>query len=155
MDWKHLMTATAYQMRLILQDLYELHDVRQARRDFKTWWAWVKEVAAKKGHELRQPMVNVAEMVERHLEGILGHWKDGLTTAYLEGLDSLRTPDLVRQQTENLETRWPPIDREACLRHVPYGTRLRQSALLQGHRFSTASGVLSLFSATKRKARGY
>jgi transposase len=89
MDWKHLMTVTAYQMRLILQDLYELRDVRQARRDFQIWCGWVKETAAKKGHELLQPMVKVAEMVERHLEGILGHWKDGLTTAYLEGLNSL------------------------------------------------------------------
>jgi len=25
----------------------------------------------------------------RHLEGILGHWKEGLTTAFLEGLNSL------------------------------------------------------------------
>jgi transposase len=89
MDWKHLMIATAYQMRLILQDLYELHDVRQARGDFKSWCGWVKEVAARKGHELLQPMVKVVEMVERHLGGILGHWKDGLTTAYLEGLNSL------------------------------------------------------------------
>jgi len=89
MGWKHLMTATAYQMRLILQDLYELRDVGQARRDFQTWCGWVKETAAQKGHELLQPMVKVAEMVERHLEGILGHWKDGLTTAYLEGLNSL------------------------------------------------------------------
>jgi hypothetical protein len=39
----------------------------------------------------------------------------------------------------------PPIDREVCLRHVPYETRLRQSARLQGHRFSTASGVLRLW----------
>jgi transposase len=31
MDWKHLMTVAAYQMRMILQDLYELRDVRQAR----------------------------------------------------------------------------------------------------------------------------
>jgi transposase len=30
-----------------------------------------------------------AEVVERHLEGILGHWKEGLTTAYLEGFNSL------------------------------------------------------------------
>jgi transposase len=89
MDWKHLMTVTAYQMRLILQDLYELRDVRQARRDFKIWCAWVRETAAEKGHKLLQPMVKVAEMVERHLEGILGHWKEGLTTAYLEGLNSL------------------------------------------------------------------
>jgi transposase len=89
MEWKHLMTVTAYQMRLILQDLYQLRDVRQARRDFQIWCDWVKETAAKQGHELLQPMVKVAEMVERHLEGILGHWKDGLTTAYLEGLNSL------------------------------------------------------------------
>ena len=27
--------------------------------------------------------------VERHLEGILDHWKEGLTTAFLEGLNSL------------------------------------------------------------------
>ena len=34
-------------------------------------------------------MVKVAEMVERHLDGILGHWQAGLTTAFLEGLNSL------------------------------------------------------------------
>jgi transposase len=27
-------------------------------------------------------------MVERHLEGILAHWQQGLTTAFLEGLNS-------------------------------------------------------------------
>jgi transposase len=89
MDWKHLMTVTAYQMRLILQDLYELRNVRRARRDFQIWCQWVKDTAAKEGQRLLQPMVKVAEMVERHLEGILGHWKEGLTTAYLEGLNSL------------------------------------------------------------------
>jgi hypothetical protein len=34
-------------------------------------------------------MRKAADLVERHLEGILGHWKDGLTTAFLEGLNSL------------------------------------------------------------------
>jgi transposase len=28
-------------------------------------------------------------MVERHLEGILAHWREGLTTAFMEGLNSL------------------------------------------------------------------
>ena len=88
-DGEHLLTVTAYRMRLILQDLYELRDVRQARRDFQIWCQWVKDTAAKEGRHLLQPMVKVAEMVERHLEGILGHWKEGLTTAYLEGLNSL------------------------------------------------------------------
>ena len=89
MDWKHLMTVLAYQMRLILQDIYKLPDVEPAREQFGLWCQWVKEQAAKKGHELLEPMVRVAHMVERHLEGILGHWKQGLTTAYLEGLNSL------------------------------------------------------------------
>jgi transposase len=89
MDWKHLLTATAYQMRLILQDLYRVRSVTQARRDFITWCQWIKTTAAKEGRELLQPMVGVAEMVERHLEGILAHWKEGLTTAFMEGLNSL------------------------------------------------------------------
>ena len=38
---------------------------------------------------LLEPMRQAAEMVTRHLEGILGHWKAGLTTAFLEGLNSL------------------------------------------------------------------
>lgn len=89
MDWKHLMTVLAYQMRLILQDIYEEREVEQARKDFKSWCQWVRQKAQQKGHELLEPMVKVAAMIERHLKGILGHWKAGLTTAFLEGLNSL------------------------------------------------------------------
>jgi transposase len=89
MDWKHLMTVLAYQMRLILQGIYQVADVKQARKDLESWCQWVKEKAQKKGHDLLEPMVGVARMVERHMEGILGHWKEGLTTGYLEGLNSL------------------------------------------------------------------
>lgn len=35
------------------------------------------------------PMVKVAEMVEGYLEVILGHWKNVLTTEFLEGLSSV------------------------------------------------------------------
>jgi transposase len=89
MDWKHLMTVLAYQMRLILQDIYECNSAQRARKDLEQWCQWLKDKAAQKGHELLQPMVGVAQMIERHIEGILGHWKAGLTTAYLEGLNSL------------------------------------------------------------------
>ncbi len=88
-DWKHLRTVTAYPMRPILQALYALRDGRQARRDCKIRCGWVQETAAQKGPELLQPRVKVAQMVERHLGGILGHWQAGLPTAYLEGLNSL------------------------------------------------------------------
>lgn len=89
MDWKHLMTVLAYQMRLILQDIYQVPDAERARKELESWCQWVKRKAAEKGHELLEPMVRVARMVERHLKGILGHWKEGLTTAFLEGLNSL------------------------------------------------------------------
>jgi len=89
MDLEHLMTALAYQMRLILQDLYRVGRVQDARKDFLTWCHWVKKTAAQAGHELLQPMAQVADMVQRHLQGILAHWKAGLTTAFMEGLNSL------------------------------------------------------------------
>ena len=89
MDWKHLMTVLAYQMRLILQDIYKRTDAKQARKDLESWCRWVQEKAEKEGHNLLGPMVRVAGMVERRIEGILGHWKEGLTTAFLEGLNSL------------------------------------------------------------------
>lgn len=89
MDWRNLMTVLAYQMRLVLQDIYKVKGVGQARKDLLTWCDWVSQKAQKKGHELLEPMVRVANMVKRHLKGILGHWREGLTTAFLEGLNSL------------------------------------------------------------------
>ena len=89
MDWRHLATAVTNQMRLTLQDIYQLPSIRQARADFRLWWWWVKATAVKQHSELLQPMVKVAEMIERHLAGILGHWEEGLTTAFMEGLNSL------------------------------------------------------------------
>jgi transposase len=46
-------------------------------------------VAAKRAAQLLEPMVKMADMVKSHMEGILAHWKKGLTTAFLEGLNSL------------------------------------------------------------------
>jgi transposase len=43
----------------------------------------------RKDTNILQPMVEMAGTVERHLEGILAHWKAGLTTGFLEGLNSL------------------------------------------------------------------
>lgn len=89
MNRQHLLTVTAYQMRLAIQDIYSRSSVREARRDFAIWCQWVKQTATEKGVELLQPMVKAAEMIQRHIEGILAHWKAGLTTAFLEGLNSL------------------------------------------------------------------
>lgn len=62
-----------------MQEIYEHKDVEKAREDFVLWCKWVRRTAGKKGKELLKPMVKVAEMVEGHLEGILGYWKGWFT----------------------------------------------------------------------------
>jgi hypothetical protein len=89
LEGEQLMTALAYQMRLVLQGIYECPRESTARRKFQDWCQWVREKAARSGYDLLQPMTRVADMIEKHLDGILGHWKEGLTTAFLEGLNSL------------------------------------------------------------------
>lgn len=86
---KPLVTGLAYAMRLELQRAYAAKTVAEARRRFEAWCTWVSAEAAGLASGLLEPMRQAAEMVSRHLEGILGHWKHGLTTAFLEGLNSL------------------------------------------------------------------
>lgn len=86
---KPLITGLAYAMRLELQRAYAATTVAQARNRFETWRDWVQAEAAQLQSGLLEPMRQAAEMVERHLEGILAHWQQGLTTAFLEGLNSL------------------------------------------------------------------
>jgi len=76
-------------MRLELQRAYAAGTAGQARDQFQSWCRWVRTEAQAAAAELLEPMRKVADMVERHLEGILEHWKEGLTTAFLEGLNSL------------------------------------------------------------------
>lgn len=88
---KNLGTAKAYQIRLVLQDIYRSANAATARHRFRVWCRWVRWVArfyAYKAH-LLAPMVKVAQMVEDHLAGILAHWKSGVTNAFMEGLMSV------------------------------------------------------------------
>jgi transposase len=59
------------------------------RKRFESWSGWVRTEAEALTSGLLEPMRKAAEMVERHLEGVLAHWQQGLTTAFLEGLNSL------------------------------------------------------------------
>lgn len=86
---KPLVTGLAYAMRLELQKAYGSGTVAQARDRFQSWCRWVRAEAEALTSGLLEPMRKAADMVERHLEGILAHWKQGLTTAFLEGLNSL------------------------------------------------------------------
>jgi transposase len=86
---KPLVTGLAYAMRLELQRAYAATTVEQARNRFESWSRWVRAEAEALTSGLLEPMRKAADLVERHLEGILAHWRQGLTTAFLEGLNSL------------------------------------------------------------------
>jgi transposase len=85
---QNLATGLAYQMRLVLQDIYKNAAATEAKKKFKDWCEWVR-TAGKSASGLLEPMVKVTNMIEKNVEGILAHWKQGLTTAFLEGLNSL------------------------------------------------------------------
>jgi transposase len=86
---KKLATAKAYQMRLVLQDIYKSEDVRTARYRFKVWCRWVRWVARFYKPSVFASMRKMTELIQRHLEGILAHWKWRITNAFMEGLNSV------------------------------------------------------------------
>ena len=88
MSLERCVTGMAYEMRLVLQGIYQWKDAEVAKKMFGNWCAWVKATREQAG-ELLEPMARAARMIEGHMEGILAHWTQGLTTAYMEGLNSL------------------------------------------------------------------
>jgi len=86
---KQLATAKAYQMRLVLQDIYRSPEAGAARHRFQVWCRWVRWAARFYKTSLFGSMVKLAQMIERHLAGILAHWKWGVTNAFMEGLNSV------------------------------------------------------------------
>jgi len=88
-EQKNLHTAKAYQMRLVLQDIYRSATATEADRRFRVWCRWVRWVARAQPKNLLRSMVKVAALVENHLTGILAHWKWGVTNAFMEGLNSV------------------------------------------------------------------
>jgi transposase len=86
---KNLATAKAYQMRLVLQDIYRSAYASTARYRFKVWCRWVRWVARFYKPTLFASMRKLTEMIQRHLSGILAHWKWHLTNAFMEGLNSV------------------------------------------------------------------
>jgi transposase len=86
---KNLGTAKAYQMRLVLQDIYRSAHAGIAQHRLRVWCRWVRWVARFHKYNLMASMVKVARTVEKHLAGILAHWKWGLTNAFMEGLNSV------------------------------------------------------------------
>ena len=89
-DLESLRTGQAYSMRLTLQNIYEKATSKiAARRRFKIWIAWVRKAASRAKDGLLMPMCRLADMVERHLDGIVAYWDRRTTNAYMEALSSV------------------------------------------------------------------
>jgi transposase len=88
-EHKNLWTAKAYQMRLVFQDIYRSATAEEAKRRFQVWCRWVRMVAAQAPRYYFASMLGAAKMVLHHLEGILAHWKEKITNAFMEGLNSV------------------------------------------------------------------
>jgi transposase len=88
-EHKNLWTAKAYQMRLVFQDIYRSSNVLEARRRFRVWCRWVRMVSRQAPRNYFAAMLGSAKMVLNHLEGILAHWKEKITNAFMEGLNSV------------------------------------------------------------------
>ena len=78
----------AYEMRLVLQGIYQWKDVGEAKKLFGNWYAWVQAMGERTA-ELLEPKVRVAWIIDEHLKGIFAYWIRELTTAFREGLNSL------------------------------------------------------------------
>jgi transposase len=81
-------TRLAYEMHLVLQDIYRSSGAREASQKFEDWCSWVHAMREECGALLEQ-MVAVAHMIENHIEGILAHGTQGPTIAFMKGLNSL------------------------------------------------------------------
>lgn len=78
----NLDTATAYQMRLSLQDFYEQPNPRAAAEFLKDWC----ELARSTGLE---PVMKVAQTLSDHATGVLRWFSSRITNGLLEGINSI------------------------------------------------------------------
>lgn len=78
----NLDTATAYQMRLSLQDFYEQPSPRAAAEFLKDWC----DLARSTGLE---PVMKVAQTLADHAAGVLRWFRSQITNGLLEGINSI------------------------------------------------------------------
>jgi transposase len=77
----HLKVARAWAAKELFSKFWEYQEEGWARRFFKDWFGWVSRSRLK-------PVVEVAQMLKRHLENLLTYLKHHITNAVTEGLNS-------------------------------------------------------------------
>jgi transposase len=77
----HLKVARAWAAKELFSKFWEYQEEGWARRFFKDWFGWVSRSRLK-------PVIEVAQMLKRHLENLLTYLRHHITNAVTEGLNS-------------------------------------------------------------------
>ena len=77
----HLKVARAWAAKELFSNFWEYQEEGWARRFFKDWFGWVSRSRL-------TPVVDVAQMLKRHLDNLLTYLKHHITNAVTEGLNS-------------------------------------------------------------------
>jgi transposase len=77
----HLKVARAWAAKELFSKFWEYQEEGWARRFFKDWFGWVSRSRLK-------PLVEVGQMLKRHLDNLLTYLRHHITNAVTEGLNS-------------------------------------------------------------------
>ena len=77
----NLKVARAWAAKELFSKFWEYEQEGWARRFFKDWYGWVSR-------SRMNPVIDVAQMLKRHLENLLNYLKHRITNAVTEGLNS-------------------------------------------------------------------
>ncbi len=75
-------TLRAYNIKLSLQEFYEITAYEVAEAHLKKWFYWAT-------HSKLKPMIDAAYFVKRHWEGVLKYTTSRITNGVLEGINSI------------------------------------------------------------------
>jgi transposase len=78
----NLKTLRAYNIKLNLQEFYEIDDKVAASRHLKKWFFWAT-------HSKLEPMKEAAYFIKRHWDGIIQYTETKITNGALEGMNSI------------------------------------------------------------------
>jgi transposase len=89
LDLKHLATGVAYLVRLELRDMYQSARTHErARYRLENWLNWAQAKCDRWGAALA-PLAKAVSTIRKNLTGVLNHWLGNLSTAFVEGLNSV------------------------------------------------------------------
>ncbi len=78
------MIGMGYELKLLLQLIYEWADTEKAKKMFRNRLAWLYAMRGQTGAML-EPKARAVRIIEGDLEGMLAHWIQRLTTAPIGG----------------------------------------------------------------------